>query len=251
MSYFKDKTALITGASSGIGRATALAFAEKGSKVVVSDIDETGGQETVDLIEKMGGKAIFIKANVASKEDIQNLVNQTVAKFKTLDFAINNAGIGGPYAPTAAYEDRAYDKVIAVNQTGVFYCMREELKVMQNQKSGSIVNVSSMAGKRALPNTIAYVASKHAVLGMTKTAALEYARYGIRINAVCPVFTHSKLFDGMVEANPKMIEALKKTIPMRRFGEPEDIANAIIWLCDGGSSFVTGLSLPIDGGSTA
>jgi NAD(P)-dependent dehydrogenase (short-subunit alcohol dehydrogenase family) len=171
--------------------------------------------------------------------------------FKTLDFAINNAGIGGPYAPTAAYEDDHWEQVIAVNQTGIFYCMREELTVMQNQGNGAIVNVASMAGMRALPNTIAYVASKHAVLGMTKTAALEYARYGVRVNAVCPVFTHSKMFDDMAKANPKMIEALKKTIPMRRFGEPEDIANAIIWLCDGGSSFVTGLSLPIDGGSTA
>lgn len=251
MSNFKNKTALITGAGNGIGRATALAFAEKGSKIVVSDINEKAGLETVQLIEQMDGTAIFIKANVANKAHIQHLVNQTIATFETLDYAINNAGIGGPYAPTSAYQDDAWEQVIAVNQTGVFYCMREELTVMQKQGSGAIVNVSSMAGMKALPNTIAYVASKHAVIGMTKTAALEYARYGIRVNAVCPVFTHSKLFDTMVDANPKMMEALKKTIPMRRFGQPEDIANAILWLCDGGSSFVTGLALPIDGGSAA
>ena len=129
--------------------------------------------------------------------------------------------------------------------------MREELKIMQAQKSGIIINVSSMAGLKGLPNTIAYVASKHAVLGMTKTAALEYARFGIRVNAVCPVFTHSKLFDEMLETNPKMSEALLKTIPLRRFGEPQDIASSITWLCSPHSSFLTGLCLPIDGGTTA
>lgn len=250
MSNFKNKTALITGSGSGIGRATAIAFAENNANVVVSDIDEKGGLETVAMIEKMGQNAIFIKANVAKKAEVQSLIQQTMETYKTLDFAINNAGIGGPYAPTAHYTDEAWESVIAVNQTGVFYCMREELTAMKVQKSGVIVNISSMAGMRALPNTIAYVASKHAVLGMTKTAALEYAKYGVRVNAVCPVFTHSKLFDAMLEQNPSMSEKLLKTIPMRRFGEPEDIAHAVIWLCEGHSSFVTGLCLPVDGGST-
>lgn len=251
MSNFKNKTALITGAGGGIGRATALAFATKGANIVVSDINEEGGQETVAMIKKIGAKAIFVAANVAQKEAVQNLIKETIAAFETIDFAINNAGIGGPYAPTAHYTDEDWDKVIAINQTGVFYCMREELAAMKAQKSGVVVNISSMAGLKALPNTIAYVASKHAVLGMTKTAALEYAKYGVRVNAVCPVFTHSNLLDGMLEQNPGINEMLLKTIPLRRFGQPEDIANAILWLCDGESSFVTGLCLPVDGGSGA
>ncbi len=251
MKTFAEKVVLITGAASGIGKTTAIAFAEKGAKVVVSDINETKGNEVVSEIKGYGGEAIFIKTDVSNKSDIQLLVQESINKFGQLDIAINNAGIGGPFAPTAMYTDEDWDHVIAINQTGVFYCMREELKVMSEQKSGVIINISSIAGLKGLGNASAYVASKHAVLGLTKTAALEYAKMNIRVNAVCPVFTRTPLVDSLFDAAPGFEEKLIKGIPLRRYGQTEDICNAILWLCDEQSSFVTGLCLPIDGGMLA
>lgn len=248
---FKDKVILITGAGSGIGRAAALAFAEQGGKVLVSDINEDGGKETVKIIKAKGGNALFRKANVANYRAVVELVHETVASFGKLDIALNNAGIGGHRHPTATYDLSDWEQVIAVNQTGVFYCMREELKVMSKQGFGCIVNISSIAGMRALPNTIAYTASKHAVIGMTKTAALEYARQGIRVNAVCPVFTHTPMVAAMVDGQEGLEEKLLKTIPLRRFGEVSDVVNAILWLSDPKSSFITGQSIAVDGGQTA
>ena len=179
------------------------------------------------------------------------MVDETVSTFGRLDIALNNAGIGGTRVPTASYNLAEWDQVIAVNQTGVFYCLREELKVMSKQRSGCVVNVSSIAGMRALPMTIAYTASKHAVIGMTKTAALEYARFGIRVNAVCPVFTETPMVEALVGTQKDLADKLVKTIPMRRFGQVADIVNAIFWLCDDKSSFITGQSLAVDGGQTA
>ncbi|NRB51454.1 MAG: glucose 1-dehydrogenase [Saprospiraceae bacterium] len=248
---FKDKSVLITGAGSGIGKATALAFAAAGAKVAVSDINEEGGRATVEEIKKGGGTAFFKRCNVANYRAVVELVHETVSQFGSLDIALNNAGIGGNRVPTSNYDISEWDQVISINQTGVFYCMREELKIMSKQGSGCIVNVSSIAGMRALPMTIAYTASKHAVIGMTKTAALEYARYGIRVNAVCPVFTETPMVEALVGEQKDLAEKLVKTIPMRRFGQVEDIVNAIFWLCDEKSSFVTGQSLAIDGGQTA
>lgn len=248
---FKDKVALITGAGSGIGRAAALAFAAAGAKVAVSDVNEDGGKATVAQIKQAGGTAFFRKCNVTSYRAVVELVDETVSTYGRLDIALNNAGIGGSRVPTSNYELAEWDQVIGVNQTGVFYCMREELKIMSKQGSGCIVNVSSIAGLRALPMTIAYTASKHAVIGMTKTAALEYARYGIRVNAVCPVFTETPMVEALVGEQKELADKLVKTIPMRRFGQVEDIVNAIFWLCDDKSSFVTGQSLAIDGGQTA
>lgn len=248
---FKDKSVLITGAGSGIGKATALAFAAAGAKVAVSDINEDGGRATVEEIKKGGGIAFFKRCNVANYRAVVELVHETVSQFGSLDIALNNAGIGGNRVPTSNYDISEWDQVISINQTGVFYCMREELKIMSKQGSGCIVNVSSIAGMRALPMTIAYTASKHAVIGMSKTAALEYARYGIRVNAVCPVFTETPMVEALVGEQKDLAEKLVKTIPMRRFGQVEDIVNAIFWLCDEKSSFVTGQSLAIDGGQTA
>ena len=248
---FKDKVALITGAGSGIGRAAAIAFAEAGAKVAVSDVNEDGGRATVAQIKKAGGTAFFRRCNVTSYRAVVELIDETVSTYGRLDIALNNAGIGGSRVPTSSYELAEWDQVIGVNQTGVFYCMREELKVMSKQGSGCVVNVSSIAGMRALPMTIAYTASKHAVIGMTKTAALEYARYGIRVNAVCPVFTETPMVEALVGEQKELADKLVKTIPMRRFGQVEDIVNAIFWLCDDKSSFVTGQSLAIDGGQTA
>ncbi len=248
---FKDKVVLITGAGSGIGRAAAVAFAAEGAKVMVSDVNEDGGRETVTTIKKAGGIADFRKANVANYRAVVELVDDTVSTFGRLDIALNNAGIGGSRVPISNYELAEWDQVIAVNQTGVFYCMREELKVMAKQGSGCIVNTSSIAGLRALPMTVAYTASKHAVIGMTKTAALEYARYGIRVNAVCPVFTETPMVESLVAGQEELAQKLVKTIPLRRFGQVEDIVNAIFWLCDDKSSFITGQSLAVDGGQTA
>lgn len=251
MSEFTGKVIIVTGAASGIGKTTAQLFVEKGAKVVVSDIDSKKGKDTVNEITQNGGEAIFVPADVSDNEQVVHLITYTVQTFGQLDIAINNAGIGGPFMPTGKYQTEHWDKVIAINQTGVFYCMRAELEQMQKQKSGVIINVSSIAGLRAMPNASAYVASKHAVIGMTKTAAVEYARYNIRVNAVCPVFTHSPLFHQMFDIDPRLEEKLLKGIPLRRYGEPKDIANSILWLCADHSSFVTGLSLPVDGGMTA
>jgi len=250
---FKDKVVVITGAGSGIGRVTARAFAKEGGIVVVSDISEKGGAETVQQITQDGGQAAFIKANVADYEEVKQLIEQTVAKFGRLDIAINNAGIGGLPARTTDHSLETWDKVMAINSTGVFYCMKEEIKQMLAQGSGVIVNTSSIAGLRGLPNNIAYVASKHAVVGMTKTAAMEYARNNIRINAICPVFTVTPLFDPEVmdKISKGLPDKLKKGIPMKRFADPSEMANTILWLCSDKASFVTGHAMPVDGGLTA
>lgn len=249
---FKNKTVVITGSGSGIGRSTALLFAEQGANVVVSDINENGGNETVELIKKNNGNAIFIKCNVAKYEEVENLIQKTVQQFGSIDVAVNNAGIGGrALKKTAEHTFDDWDNVIAVNQTGVFYCMKLELQQMLKQGSGSIINIASIAGLRGLSNNLAYVASKHAVVGMTKTAAVEYARKNIRINAVCPVFTHSALFQQLLDSKEGLGDKLKMGIPLGRFGQPEEIGEAILWLSSEKSKFITGHSLPVDGGMMA
>lgn len=247
---FENKVALITGAASGIGKAAAESFAHEGAKVVLSDRNVELGEATTAAIKAKGYTAIFVAADVSNYEDVKRLIDRTVEEFGRIDIAINNAGIGGALAPTSHVEQADWDKVIAVNQTGVFYCLKEELRVMGEQRSGSIVNIASIAGLRGLPNQIAYVASKHAVVGMTKTSALEYARHGIRVNAVCPVFTHTPLVEQLLSARSDMEEKLLKTIPLRRFGEVEDIVNAINWLSNDASNFVTGMIMNIDGGQS-
>lgn len=250
---FKDKTILITGSGSGIGRATALSFAKEGGIVIVSDINEEGGLETVELIERINGKAVFIKANVAEYSEVENLIRQIVRQYGKLDIAVNNAGIAGTPARTTEVSLETWDKVMAVNATGVFYCMRAEIQQMVKQNSGAIVNISSIAGLQGLPNNLPYVASKHAVVGMTKTAALEYSRKNIRINVVCPVFTVTPLFNPemMEEISAGLSDKLKSGIPMKRFATPIEMANAILWLCSDKASFMTGVAMPVDGGLTA
>ena len=248
---FTGKIALITGAGSGIGQATALAFDAGGASVVVSDVNETGGQETVALIQQAGGDAIFIGADVSKPDEVAALVAETVRHFGHLDIAVNNAGIGGAWARTADYPLDDWARVLAVNLSGVFYCMQQEIRQMAAQGRGAIVNVASIAGQRALANAPAYTASKHGVIGLTRTAAQEYARQHIRVNAVCPVFTRTPLFQGMIEGNARLAERLLHNIPVRRFGEPEEIAEAILWLCSEGAGYVTGQAVNIDGGLTA
>lgn len=248
---FKDQVALITGAASGIGRATALHLAKEGVKIVVSDLNEQGGLETVKMVKEVGSDAIFIAADVANDESVQRLFAEAVNHFGKIDIGINNAGIGGAWAPTAQYNRAEFDKVIAINQTGVFLCMQAEINQMLKQAGGVIVNVSSIAGLRGLPNSVAYTASKHAVIGMTKTSALEYAKSNIRINAVCPVFTRTPMVESMFQIDPAYEEKLVKNIPMRRYGNTDDIAQAIVWLCSPLNSFFTGQALALDGGMTA
>ena len=249
---FAEKVAMITGAASGLGRATALLFAERGAKVVVSDMAIEGGHETVKMIHDMGGEATFIACNVAKEEEIINLITKTVEVYGRIDCGINNAGIGGIWTSTHKYPTDNFEQVMAVNSTGVFLCMREELKVMMHQGSGAIVNVASVAGLSGFPNNVAYSASKHAVVGMTKSAGLEYAKKGIRVNAACPVFTITPMVTGMFDLlGDDMKDKMEAAIPMKRFGQPNEIAEAIVWLCSDAASYITAHALPIDGGMMA
>ncbi len=249
---FKDKIVVITGAGSGIGEISAKMYAAEGAKVVVSDIDEVGGQNTVAAIKESGGEAIFLKVNVVNYEEVEGLMKTTVDHYGRIDIALNNAGIGGTTpVKTAEHKLDNWDKVIAVNQTALFYCMKLELQQMMLQGGGSIINVASIAGLRGLPNNLAYVASKHAVVGMTKTAAMEYARHNIRVNAVCPVFTLTPMFSSLVDHQPGLADKLKKGVPMRRFAEAQEMAETILWLSSEKASFITGHAMPVDGGLTA
>lgn len=247
---YKNKTVLITGAGSGIGKTAAKMYAAEGANIVVADINEAGGKETMSEIAAAGGTAIFIKANVADYQQVQLMVEQTISRFGSLDVAINNAGIGDVQVRTHEADLAGWDRVIAVNQTGVFYCMQHELRQMLKQGSGSIINVASIAGLKGMPNNIAYSASKHAVVGMTKTAAMEYAKFGIRINALCPVFTPTGLFQP--EFFPeKIIKHFESSIPMKRFATVEEMAKTMLYLTSDAASFVTGHAMPVDGGLIA
>lgn len=252
MTNFKDKVVLVTGAASGIGKQTALIYGEKGAKIVVSDIDEEKGKEVARNISTMNGEAIFVKADVANYDAVQSLIQTSIQHFGRLDIAVNNAGIGpSKTAKTDQHGVEDWNRVIAVNQTGVFYCMKLELQQMLKQGNGVIVNVASVAGLKGLPNNLAYTASKHAVVGMTKTAALEYARKNIRINAVCPVFTNSPMLEQLFSSGKGLREKLVHAIPMGRYGETIEIANTILWLSSEEASFMTGQSIAIDGGMMA
>jgi len=252
MNRFTDQVVVITGAGSGIGRATALSFAREGAQVIVSDINDPSGQETVALIKAESGSASYLTCDVAKQKDIANLIRETIARHGRLDIAINNAGIGGNLAKVAEVPEEEYHKMMAINLDGVFFGMQHQIRHMLTQKNGGrIVNVASVAGLRALPNSSVYTATKHAVVGLTKAAAMEYARKKIRINAICPVFTRSALVDQLFALAPDYEQKLVKNIPLGRYGEPEDIAQAILWLCDPANSFVTGLALPLDGGMMA
>ena len=247
----KDKVVIVTGAGSGIGKATAKHFAKFGAKVVVSDISLEKAKEVADEIVTNFGEALPIKANVANYEEVENLIQHTVTAFGQMDVIVNNAGIGPKkLLKTADYTLEDWDSVIAVNQTGVFYCMKLALQQMLKQGFGNIVNVASLAGLKASLNNLSYSASKFAVVGMTKSAALEYAKTGIRINAVCPGYTESALLDKLLSARPEMDAMLKAVIPMKRYGDAVEIADAIVWLASDQTKFMTGQTITIDGGTS-
>ena len=246
---FKDKVAIVTGGSFGIGRATAILFARRGAKVAVVDWIED--RETVDSITSAGGEAIFIKCDVSKDADVSSMVEQTINKFGRLDYAFNNAGIEGESAPTHEVTEENFDKVIGINLKGVWLCMKYQIPHMLRQGKGAIVNCSSIAGVIGFPGIPIYTASKHAVIGITKTAALEYATQGIRVNAVCPGVIQTPMIDRFIEKNNTTREAMASGEPIGRFGEPEEIAEAAIWLCSDASSFTTGHALVVDGGWVA
>lgn len=248
---FKNQTAIVTGGSSGIGRATALEFAKRGANVVVSDVNEKDGKATAQFINANGGNAIFVKTNVANSAEVQSLIEACLEKYGQLDHMINNAGIGQGLHYFDQISDEHWAKTIAVNQTGVFYCMRAALKVMKSQKKGSIVNTASAAGIGAAPRMGAYAASKHAVVGMTKTAAHEFGKYGIRVNAICPTVIETPMGDSYLSSNEDLMELMRQSVPMKRFGKAEEVARTICWLCGEDASYLNGVALPVDGGSKA
>jgi len=251
MANYNDKVVLVTGGASGIGRAAALAFGREGAKVLVSDFAEAGGQETVRMIRESSGEATFVRADVTQWDEVAALVGATVDAYQRLDFALNSAGVQGVRARTADYPEDEWQHVIDVNLNSVWYCMKFELDQMMKQGYGVIVNLASVAGVVGFPSHSAYSASKHAVVGLTKSAALEYIRKGIRINAVCPGFTDTPMVQQVREEDPEFTQRLIDRIPARRLGTPEEIASAILYLCSDQAGFVTGHTLVMDGGITA
>jgi NAD(P)-dependent dehydrogenase (short-subunit alcohol dehydrogenase family) len=247
----EGKAALVTGASSGIGRAAALAMAREGARVLVADMTEGAGNETVELIRKAGGEAVFAKINVAQPSDTAMMVTAAVKAFGRLDCAFNNAGVSGKIARTADDTEENFDHIMAVNLRGVWLCMKYEIQQMLTQGGGAIVNTASAAGLVGSHGMPAYTASKHGVIGLTKTAALEYARARVRVNAVCPGVIDTAMVAGMVASHPRLKDALVGVEPIARMGQPSEIGEAVTWLLSDYASFVTGCSLPVDGGMTA
>ena len=247
----EGKVALVTGAGSGIGRATGLVFAREGAKVVVADIVVEGGQETVQQIEAAGGEAIFVKADVSQAADVETLIAKTVETYGRLDCAFNNAGIEGGMKLTIDCTKEKFDRTIAVNLTGVWLCMKYEIQQMLSQGGGAIVNTASAAGLVGFPGLPDYVASKHGVVGLTKTAALEYAKSGIRVNAVCPGVIQTPMVERGAQLSPGFDELALSMEPVGRFGQPAEVGEAVVWLCSDAASFVTGIPMQVDGGLVA
>jgi NAD(P)-dependent dehydrogenase (short-subunit alcohol dehydrogenase family) len=246
------KIAVVTGAGSGIGRGSAQEFALAGASVVVSDIDVAGGEETVNLIRQSGGTASFIKCDVSQAAEVEALITGVVAEYGRLDCAYNNAGVEGEWAPIHASTEENFDFNYRVNLKGVFLCMKYEIKQMLKQESGgAIVSTASIAGLVGAKNLSAYVAAKHGVVGLTKSAALEYATKKIRVNAICPGAIRTPMLERLMEENPKMAKATVAMEPIGRLGEPAEIGRAAVWLCSDQASFVTGHAMPVDGGIVA
>jgi NAD(P)-dependent dehydrogenase (short-subunit alcohol dehydrogenase family) len=247
------RTALITGGGGGIGRATALAMAREGARVAVSDAVEATAQETIGRVKSAGGQAMFVQADVTRSDEIAAMVSKVVAAYGRLDCAFNNAGVSGSYVgaagqKTAEWSEEAFNKVIAINLTGVWLCMKQELLQMEKQGGGAIVNTASIAGLTGLPTSSAYVASKHGVVGLTKTAALEYAEDNIRVNAVCPGYIETNMTQEPMRRRGEQIMA---KVPFKRMGSPEEIAEMVVWLCSDRASFVSGAAYNVDGGYMA
>lgn len=249
---FEGKVALVTGGASGIGRASALAFAREGARVVIADVQVDGGENTVRMIQEHGGEALFVKTDVSKGTEVEALVSKAVESYGRVDCAHNNAGIQQvPMALTADCPEEAWDRVISINLKGVWLCMKYEISQMLKQGSGAIVNTASTGGLVGTPGNPAYCASKAGVIQLTRAAAIEYARAGIRVNAVCPGATDTPMLDVMREKFPDMNALAAAVHPIPRLGRPEEIAEAVVWLCSEAASFVTGHPMVVDGGTLA
>lgn len=247
-----NKIAIVTGGAAGIGLETSKLLAVENYKVVLSDVNVEAGQRAAKEVESLGAEVLFVRADVSDFYEVQNLMEKTIEKFGQMDLLVNNAGIGGSANDRAAeYKLEDWERVIAVNQSGVFYGMKLALGYMQKQGFGNIVNVASLAGIKGSTTGLGYSASKFAVVGMTKSAAIEYGKLGIRINCVCPSFTETDLVHQSPFGLPEIKEKIQKTIPLRRYGNPKEIAEAIVWLASEASSFMTGHALVVDGGMSA
>jgi NAD(P)-dependent dehydrogenase (short-subunit alcohol dehydrogenase family) len=250
-SDFEGKVAIVTGAASGIGRASARLFAQRGASVVVADIDAIGGAETAKIVNDEGGNAVFQETDVANPDDVERMVQRAVGEFGRLDFAHNNAGIAGAGAPIPDYPLDQWYRGIDVMLNGVFLGMRFEIPAILASGGGAIVNTSSGAGLIGFPGMSAYVAAKHGVIGLTKTAALEFGAQGVRINAICPGTAFSRMVDDWLQGDPENLAQVAGLHPIGRIANPEEIAEAAIWLCSDAASFMLGAAIPVDGGYTA
>ncbi len=249
---FENKIALVTGAASGIGKLAAETLARLGAKVLLSDVNDEMGQAVADALNNEGNEVRYVHCNVAVAVAVEKMVASAISFFGKIDICVNNAGVFGKIKiPTHLTEEHVWDQVMNVNAKGVWLSMKYELPHLVAQKSGVIVNIASVAGLGAVPGNVAYCASKHAVIGMTKTAALEYVRYGVRVNAVCPVFTDTPMVHDSIGVDPDYANKLIQTVPMRRLATAREIVDAILFLCSDQSSFITGQALPVDGGMLA
>lgn len=251
MASFAGKVALVTGGSSGIGRATAIAFAREGIKVVVASRRVEEGEETVRLVKEVGGDGFFVQTDVTKAADANAMVEKTIGSYGRLDYAFNNAGIEQVPSPLVEQTEETFDQIMNINVKGVWLSMKYQIPQMLKNGGGAIVNMSSVAGLVGLAGSPIYVASKHAVLGLTKSVALEYAKVGIRINAVSPGAVETDLLERVFKDNQQVREQLMAMHPIGRAGKPEEIASAVVWLCSDGASFVTGQTLALDGGLTS
>ena len=251
MRRLEGKVALVTGGSRGIGKASAAAFAREGAKVAVTDVLVEKGKETVKMIQDMKGEAIFIQTDVSQATEVADLIEKVIETYGRLDCAHNNAGVLGTSCLMTEYEEAVWDRVMNVNLKGVWLCMKYEIPQMIKYGGGAIVNTASTFGLVGSPNRTAYVASKHGIVGLTRAAALEFAKDHIRVNAVCPGVIRTPIIDQAIADDPQREKWLLERHPIGRMGTPADIAEAVVWLCSDASSFVTGLAMPVDGGYTA
>ena len=245
----KNRVVIVTGGSFGIGRATAIAFAKRGANVVIADWIEDKG--TVEVVKKNGSESLFIKCDVSKKDDVKKMVQKTIAKFGRLDFAFNNAGIEGIMGQTPDCSEENWDKTISVNLKGIWLCMKYEIPEMLKNNKGAIVNCASIAGLVGFPGLPAYVASKHGIIGLTKTTALEFVKKGIRVNAVCPGVIRTAMIDRVTERKKEVEKTFTDMEPIGRMGQPEEVAETVVWLCSDKASFITGIGMPVDGGWVA